>query len=592
MAVTFVNGAAVAAGSATSAAFIVPTVQDDDVAFVFLHYENNSAIAWTAAASTWDDQGFTLLDGSESNTGSSPDIRVEVYGGVLQAADSGTTITWAKSGGGIWRQGYMVVVRGADTTTLLRITDPAAATTGSDASAETPAEAATLTSGDFVIWSAATFGDFTKGWPATANGNTVTERHDTANNLAIATAGYGASAISSITVTLGGADQWIAKTIAVRQFVAATLAHKDHQSRFRLLAQAFKDAQARFKLLAPGYRDHQARYLLAARVFRDVAARHTLKAFGYRDVQSRFRLLVPAYRDVAARLVSKAVGYGDAQARFAALAAAARDHAARFTLQAVAAAYRDAQARFHLLALTHRDVQGRFALLAVGFRDSAARFASKAVGYRDAQARFLALALAHRDAAGRYALLAAAFRDHAARFALQSVAAAYRDVQARARLLALAYRDARARFGLSTPQIGRPDEDIAVGQWTDQSGGTTAIYTAIDEETPNAADYVQSPGSPADSAYEWGLPDLPAPGVLGSHWVRYQYGKDTAGGDRIDMTVELKQSGSVVASWTHPDVPEGPVLAEQLLSAPQVQSLAVTTGYYRDLSMRTVGTRV
>ena len=38
-----------------------------------------------------------------------------------------------------------------------------------------------------------------------------------------------------------------------------------------------------------------------------------------------------------------------------------------------------------------------------------------------------------------------------------------------------------------------PSADISLGGWTDQAGGSTDIWQAIDEVTANDTDYIQSP---------------------------------------------------------------------------------------------------
>lgn len=40
-------------------------------------------------------------------------------------------------------------------------------------------------------------------------------------------------------------------------------------------------------------------------------------------------------------------------------------------------------------------------------------------------------------------------------------------------------------------QYLRPNSDLAVAGWTDEGGGTTNLYTGIDEETPSDTDYVR-----------------------------------------------------------------------------------------------------
>jgi len=64
-------------------------------------------------------------------------------------------------------------------------------------------------------------------------------------------------------------------------------------------------------------------------------------------------------------------------------------------------------------------------------------------------------------------------------------------------------------------QEARPASDVSVGSWTTQAGGSTDLYTRIDEAVVDDTDYVQSatltPGGTAYT-YEVGLQDLVDPG--------------------------------------------------------------------------------
>lgn len=53
--------------------------------------------------------------------------------------------------------------------------------------------------------------------------------------------------------------------------------------------------------------------------------------------------------------------------------------------------------------------------------------------------------------------------------------------------------------------ISRPSSDVSIGAWTDQSGGTSNLYTSINETTLDLTHWVQVVSAPLS-----GDPDLPA----------------------------------------------------------------------------------
>jgi len=109
---------------------------------------------------------------------------------------------------------------------------------------------------------------------------------------------------------------------------------------------------------------------------------------------------------------------------------------------------------------------------------------------------------------------------------------------------------------LIVKQTARPDGDISIGSWTDDGGGTTNIYQAIDEVTPNDSDFIRSELNPSNSKCEIRLSDVTDPVSAVRHGVPHRYGKDSAN-QTIDMTIRLKQGVTVIASKTHSNIPTG-----------------------------------
>lgn len=122
-------------------------------------------------------------------------------------------------------------------------------------------------------------------------------------------------------------------------------------------------------------------------------------------------------------------------------------------------------------------------------------------------------------------------------------------------------------------QTALPDGDIATGNWTTDTGAT-ATFAAIDESTASDADYDQSSLNPVTTdTFRVSLGDVTDPAVSTGHVVKYRYGKDMAGGDRMDLVVRLMQGGTQIAAWTHTDVPAGFTTATQTLSGTEADSI-------------------
>jgi hypothetical protein len=116
------------------------------------------------------------------------------------------------------------------------------------------------------------------------------------------------------------------------------------------------------------------------------------------------------------------------------------------------------------------------------------------------------------------------------------------------------FRDHFAMIWLhSSPVIHRDlQSDVLLGGWTDQGGGSTDLYQSIGPQAVNDGTHIQSPASPSNAAYmaSWSFPEpvLEVDGHAAEakrtrHVIRYR--KDQAGGQPIDLTVDLmKLDGS------------------------------------------------
>lgn len=141
-------------------------------------------------------------------------------------------------------------------------------------------------------------------------------------------------------------------------------------------------------------------------------------------------------------------------------------------------------------------------------------------------------------------------------------------------------------------QYARPNADTYRDNWVDDGEGTTNIYTTIDESSASDADYIQTVINPVDDVYVCALSTLTDPVSSSNHVVRYRYGKDAAGGNTIDLTVELRQGyvnegspGTLIKQWVHSDISDTLTTAQQTLSAGEADSITD----YTDLYLRFVG---
>jgi RHS repeat-associated protein len=105
--------------------------------------------------------------------------------------------------------------------------------------------------------------------------------------------------------------------------------------------------------------------------------------------------------------------------------------------------------------------------------------------------------------------------------------------------------------GSLAPQFGRPDGFVS------SNGTWTGSYVSINEVPPNDATFLASPTGPTTSNYyEVSLSDVTPPGTLTGITVRYRYAKSgNDAGQQTNLTVELRQGSTVIASQAHLNIP-------------------------------------
>lgn len=90
-------------------------------------------------------------------------------------------------------------------------------------------------------------------------------------------------------------------------------------------------------------------------------------------------------------------------------------------------------------------------------------------------------------------------------------------------------------------QFARPSADTTRDNWEEDDGTTTDIWDQIDEVSADDADYIRTVLTPTNDVYVCKLSNVEDPLSSINHTVRYRYGKDTTGGDQIDLTIQLRQ---------------------------------------------------
>jgi hypothetical protein len=138
-------------------------------------------------------------------------------------------------------------------------------------------------------------------------------------------------------------------------------------------------------------------------------------------------------------------------------------------------------------------------------------------------------------------------------------------------------------------QLAEPIADSSIGSYTDQAGGTTNIYTTIDEgsASPNDADYIKSPLAPASSPYVAKVTSLSDPLSSSGHIIRARLAKDAAGGAQIDATVQLRQGyvsegtpGTLIATLTQANVTDTFTTYSYTLSGAEADAITDYTSLY------------
>lgn len=118
----------------------------------------------------------------------------------------------------------------------------------------------------------------------------------------------------------------------------------------------------------------------------------------------------------------------------------------------------------------------------------------------------------------------------------------------------------------------RPDADLAAGGWTKQDGSAVNIYQAIDEDTPDDADFARSGDTPSADILEVRLSDLSGTRVADTPvTMSVRYAKGVTG--TINLLVRLKEGPTTRVTWTYNSISDTLFTAEEALTEPQATSI-------------------
>ena len=145
------------------------------------------------------------------------------------------------------------------------------------------------------------------------------------------------------------------------------------------------------------------------------------------------------------------------------------------------------------------------------------------------------------------------------------------------------------------PSFGRPSTDTTLDNWQEDDGTTVAIWDQIDEATADDVDFIRTVLTPTSDVYVTKLTTLVDPLSSTGHVLRYRYGKDAAGGEQIDLIVQLRQGyvsevsqGTLIRGDTYTNIGVAWIAAAITLSAAEADAITDYTNLY----LRFVGNKV
>lgn len=120
----------------------------------------------------------------------------------------------------------------------------------------------------------------------------------------------------------------------------------------------------------------------------------------------------------------------------------------------------------------------------------------------------------------------------------------------------------------------RPDGTTIQGGWVNEAGGA-ALWSSIDEVTADDSDYIRSMDNPVSDICQVSLTNVSGT-ISQPFYVGYRYGKAGAGklGTSLGLIVSLKQGSTLIASWSHSDIPAAQTTTKQGLTSGQFAAIS------------------
>lgn len=116
----------------------------------------------------------------------------------------------------------------------------------------------------------------------------------------------------------------------------------------------------------------------------------------------------------------------------------------------------------------------------------------------------------------------------------------------------------------------RPNADVTVGGWTNESGGSS-LYPSLNEASQSDATYIKSSPNPGNDISEVHLDPT---SILTDGTVKIALGKGVNNSIVIDLRVALVQGTTEIAAWNYNDVAFGAALKIEVLTTLQRDAIS------------------
>jgi hypothetical protein len=113
----------------------------------------------------------------------------------------------------------------------------------------------------------------------------------------------------------------------------------------------------------------------------------------------------------------------------------------------------------------------------------------------------------------------------------------------------------------------RPVADSTIGGWATEAASTVSLYASIDEAVADDLDYITSGNLEASTVSDVYIAKLTTGQTVSLPFtVRYRYGKDVSGSQKVDLSVRLLEGTTAVSTWSHLNISTGFETTSQTVS--------------------------